>query len=86
MATPLALRSRSVSMTQSPERSDPDRPATDAHHWRAWSSDAGFPRVAPSTSRTLSQPSTIAPAASGRAATASALRSARVTATPSWAR
>ena len=38
----------------------PVRPATDAHHARATSSDGALPRVSPSTSSTVSQPSTMA--------------------------
>ena len=37
-----------------------DRPATDAHHARATSSDGALPRVSPSTSSTVSHPSTMA--------------------------
>ena len=37
-----------------------DRPATDAHHARATSSDGALPRVSPSTSSTVSQPRTMA--------------------------
>ena len=76
------VRRIAVSITQWPLWSTAVRPATDAHQARASSTDAGLPRVAPSTSSTESQPTTRAslPAPS-RSATAVALRSASVRAT-----
>ncbi len=65
-----------VSITQWPVRRTPERPRIDFQRAVASSASAGLPSARPSSSSTESQPTTRAPAVSGRAATAAAFASA----------